>query len=113
MAHSMDVRERVVAAVDEGRGTQAEVAAMFGVSERWVRRLISLRRRTGSLEPSRAKRGPEPVIAGRLQSKLKRLVDQKPDRTLAQFRTSLGVDTSLTTVWRALRRIDVTFKKKV
>ena len=112
MAHSMEVRLRVMAAVDEGRGSQAEVARMFGVSDRFIRRLLALRQQTGSLEPSRTPRGPAPKIAGRLEAKLKRLVDEKPDRTLEQFRRRLGVDASLTSVWRALRRLDVTFKKK-
>jgi transposase len=113
MAHSLDVRQKVMAAIDEGRGSQEEVAAIFGVSSRWIRRLIVLRQETGSLALSRAPRGPKPKIAGPLESKLERLVANKPDATLAQFRRRLGVDTSLTTVWRALRRLDHTVKKKV
>lgn len=112
MAHSLEFRRQVMAAIDEGRGTQAEVAAMFGVSDRWIRRLVALRLETGSLELSQAPRGPAPKIAGRLEAKLERLVDKKPDATLEQFRDKLGIDASLTTVWRALRRLDVTFKKK-
>jgi transposase len=102
-----------MAAIDEGRGTQEEVAAMFGVSSRWIRRLMVLRQETGSLELSRVPRGPKRKIAGRLEAKLDRLTAEKPDATLAQFRRRLGVDASLTTVWRALRRLDVTLKKKV
>lgn len=113
MAHSLDVRQKVMTAIDEGRGSQEEVAAMFGVSSRWIRRLLALRQETGSLELSRAPRGPKPTIAGPLESRLERLVAQKPDATLAQFRRRLGVDTSLTTVWRALKRLDHTVKKKV
>jgi transposase len=113
MAHSLDVRQKVMAAVDEGRGTQEEVARMFGVSSRWIRRLIALREETGSLELSRAPRGPKPKIAGRLEAKLERLVAEKPDRTLEQFRGRLGVDVSIPTVWRALRRLDHTVKKRV
>jgi transposase len=113
MAHSLDTRQKVMAAIDEGRGTQEEVASMFGVSSRWIRRLIVLRQETGSLELSRARRGPPRKIAGKLESKLDRLTVQKPDATLAQFRRRLGVDASLTTVWRALQRLDVTIKKKV
>ena len=78
MAHSMELRRRVMAAVDEGRGSQAEVARMFGVSDRFIRRLLAQRQQTGSLEPSRTPRGPAPKIAGRLEAKLKRLVDEKP-----------------------------------
>src|SRR5262245_12441047 len=113
MAYSLEFRRQVMAAVDEGRGTQTEIARMFGVTDRWIRKLMALRRLTGSLELSRARRGPRGKISGRLQTKFTRLVARKPDATLAQFRDRLGVDASLTTIWRALRRLEVTFKKKV
>ena len=113
MAYGMELRRRVLAAVDEKRGTQAEVARMFDVSERWVRKLLALRRATGSVEPSRAPRGPAPAIAGRAAAKLERLVAEKPDRTLEQLRERLGADVALSTVWRALRRLGLTHKKKV
>ena len=113
MAHSLDTRRKVMAAIDEGRSTQEEVASMFGVSSRWIRRLIALRQQTGSLELSRARRGPPRKIAGKLEAKLDRLTARKPDATLVQFRRRLGVDASLTTVWRALQRLDMTIKKKV
>ena len=113
MAYGMELRRRVLAAVDAGRGTQAEVARMFGVTDRWIRQLLALRRETGSLEPSRARRGRRPLLAGRGEAKLARLVAEKPDRTLAQLRERLGADVALSTVWRALRRLGLTHKKKV
>ena len=39
-AYSMDLRERVVAACDEGGDTRAEIAERFSVSGSWVRRLL-------------------------------------------------------------------------
>ena len=111
MAHGLELRRRVMKAVDEGHVQQA-IAQVFGVSDRWIRRLIALRRGTGSLEPSRAPRGPKPMISGRLAADLGRLVEQTPDATLAQYRNQLGVDASVTTVWRALRRLDARSKNK-
>src|SRR4028119_736456 len=46
-AYSMDLRERVVAAVDAGL-TQSQAAARFGVSLRTVERYLARRRATGS-----------------------------------------------------------------
>src|SRR5436190_1519862 len=47
-AYSMDLRERIVAAVDAGLH-QAQAAERFGVSQRTVERYLARRRRTGSL----------------------------------------------------------------
>jgi transposase len=49
-AYSMDLRERVVAAVDAGM-TQSQVTARFGVSLRTVERYLARRRAIASLPP--------------------------------------------------------------
>jgi transposase len=43
--------------------------------------------------------------------RLRELVEEKPDRTLAELREELGVETSLMSVWRALQRLNLTLKK--
>lgn len=48
--YSIDLRERVVAAVDKGLAKR-DVAEAFGVSVRTLNRYLRLRRETGSLEP--------------------------------------------------------------
>ncbi|QBY00374.1 transposase [Rhodophyticola sp. CCM32] len=48
--HPIELRERVVAFVDEGHGHR-EAARHFRVSPRFVNDLIKLRRETGSLAP--------------------------------------------------------------
>src|SRR4051812_50003345 len=60
-AYSMDLRERVVAAVDAGM-TQAQAAARFGVSLRTVERYLARRRATGSLAATEQRHGPEPTV---------------------------------------------------
>src|SRR4051794_36981844 len=50
-AYSMDLRERVVAAVDRGM-TQEQAAVPFGVSVNPVGRSLTRRRNTGSLAPT-------------------------------------------------------------
>ena len=52
-AHSMDLRERVAAAVDRHEESQREIARRFDVSLSFVVRLLQHRRETGGLEPSR------------------------------------------------------------
>ncbi|WP_204690323.1 helix-turn-helix domain-containing protein [Geodermatophilus bullaregiensis] len=53
----MDLRERVVAAVDAGL-TQSQAAAVFGVSLRSVERYLARRRATGILAASEQRHGP-------------------------------------------------------
>src|SRR5947209_9642789 len=47
--YSQDLRERVVRACDERRGTRAQIAELFHVSTAWIRRLLQRRRETGSI----------------------------------------------------------------
>jgi len=39
-AYSMDLRERVMVAVEEGVVTRKEIAESFGVTTRWIRKLV-------------------------------------------------------------------------
>ena len=48
-ALSLDLRERVAAACDEGSDTQPEVAERFGVSVSFITKLMRRRRATSSL----------------------------------------------------------------
>src|SRR3954462_3996717 len=52
----MDLRERIVAAVDEGM-TQSQAAERFGVSLRTVERYLARRRGTGSLGATEQRHG--------------------------------------------------------
>ena len=109
-AYSIDLRERVLAACGDGMGT-AEVADTFGVSESWVRRLRQRNAATGQVGPTTpARSGPTPALAAH-HDRLRQLVRDHPGLTAAEYRTRLGVPVSVLTVWRALRRLGLTFKK--
>ena len=59
--YSMDLRERVAAAIDEGEGSERQIAKRFRVSVSVVTRLLQRRRDAGTLAPSprrRAAAGP-------------------------------------------------------
>jgi transposase len=82
-AYSMDLRERVVAAVDAGL-TQRQAAERFEVSLRTVERYLSRRRRTGSLAPTEQRHGPEPKQRRQLQAWLPARLDAVADAALAE-----------------------------
>ena len=110
-AYSMDLRERVVAACDEGTDTRAEVAERFSVSESWVRRPLQRRRQTGSIAPLPRGGGRPPAFAGAAAERLRGAVAADPDATLKELATAVGVACGTSAVDRALRRLGITRKK--
>jgi transposase len=110
--YSKDLRERVAAAVDHGEGSQREIARRFRVSLTFVFRLLRRRRDAGTLDPKPHGGGPPPTLGPDEQRRLHQLVREQPDATLEPLRQLGGFTCSLTTLWRALRRRDLTRKKK-
>src|SRR3954465_12499149 len=58
--YSIDLRERVAAAGDDGRWSRRQIAGLFRVSVSFVTRLLSRRRETGTLAPEPHRGGPPP-----------------------------------------------------
>ena len=112
-AYSQDLRERVVRACDEGRGSRQQIAELFGVSTAWIRRLLQRRRETGSFAAKPHAGGPRPKLGANQRRQLLELVAEQPDATLAELRRDLCAFVHLSTLWRALDRDGLTFKKKV
>ena len=56
-AYSRDLRERVIEAYDAGRGSSRQLADVFGVSSAWIRKLLRLRRETGTVAATVLGRG--------------------------------------------------------
>lgn len=109
-AYSMDLRLRVVVACDEGMGT-TEVAEMFSVCPAWVRRLKQRRRETGEIGPrQQARHGPKRALEGQ-DERIRDLVRGNPGLGAEEYRDRLGVGVAVVTVWRALRRLGLSFKK--
>jgi len=110
--YSTDLRERVAAAVDNGEGSQREIAALFRVSLSFIVRLLQRRRAAGTLEPKPHGGGPPPALGPEDQRRLAELIRTDPDATLKQLKQRGGFTCSPKTLWRALRRRGLTFKKK-
>jgi transposase len=111
-AYSYDLRERVVRACDEGRGTRPQVADLFGVSTAWIRRLLQRRRETGSFAAKPPAGGPPRKMTPDRCNRLAVLVTEQPDATLAELRDRLGAPVHRSTVGRALARLGLPVKKK-
>lgn len=107
--YSMDLRSRVVADVDAGL-KPVEVAQKYRVSRSWVYKIIRFRHETGSY----AARQPRRCRSTKLDAvgpQLEQAVLQRPDATLRELREQLNLPVGLSTIWRALKRMQFTFKK--
>ena len=63
-AYSLDLRTRVVGAVDQQIGTQKEVASLFGVGWTFIKKLLRQRRESGTLAPKPHEEGHVSKLAG-------------------------------------------------
>jgi transposase len=109
--YSIDLRERVVRAYEEGLGTQQEIARLFKVSVPWIKKMLRQRRRTGSIVPLPHGGGWTLKFTGQKLERLKALVDCEPDATLRELLERSGVDGSIMAVHRALERLGCRRKK--
>lgn len=108
-ALSQDLRDRVLAALDAG-GRTGTVAAQFAVSPAWVRRLKQRRAATGETTP-RSRANHRVPFHRRHAAAIHAAVAAKPGRTLAELKAHLGVPEHIATVWTALRRLGLSWKK--
>ena len=111
-AYSLDLRERVVGAVEAGASCH-EAAAAFEISVssaiRWVARV----RETGSVAAKPTGGKCSPLDAHK--DWLLELIAGEPDLTLEEIRARLrarGIGASTSMVWRFFKRHDITLKKK-
>lgn len=111
--YSLDLRRRVVAAVDAGASCR-EAAERFSVSVSAVVKWSQRARQTGSPAPARMGGRRPFVLMGEQEWVLARLA-AAPDITLRALRAELadrGVKVSVMAVWKFCLREGFTFKKK-
>jgi transposase len=107
--YSLDLRTRVLRDWDGGMKAD-DVAAKYSVSRAWVHRLQQRRRETGSIVPRRQTRWRTPMLAPHLD-RLAALIQEQPDRTLAELQVALGTSACLATIWRTVKQLGFTLKK--
>src|SRR5512143_514750 len=110
--YSLDLRARVAAAVDEHEDSQPEIARRFRVSPSFITRLLRRRRLTGSVAPEPHGGGHPPALDHAGREKLRQLVREQPDATLEELATRVGVPCGRMAIFRTLRQLKVTRKKK-
>ncbi len=109
---SLDLRERILAAYDEGEGTREEVGRRFRVSMGMVKKLLQQRRHTGDIGPRHHRSGRKALIVVSHRERLQRLVAEKPDMTLQELRSALGVQCTPQAIHYVLVDMGLTYKKR-
>jgi transposase len=110
---SLDLRERILAAYDAGEGTREDVARRFRVSLGMVKKLLQQRRRTGSIAPRHHLAGRKPRIVVAHQRQMRAVLGQKPDLSLKELRSVLGLECSLQAIHVVLGKMGLTYKKRL
>ena len=109
-AYSMDLRTRVLKDTDAGLSSKA-LAERYHVSRAWVDALKQRRRETGAFAPLPQTKFRGRALAAADLDRLTAVIAARPDATLEEIREALRTSAGLTTIWRALRQLDLTFKK--
>ncbi len=111
--YPIELRERVLAAVDAGRATQVKIAETFKVSTLWIRKLIRQRRSEGTIAPRGHGGGRTAAFTGAVLKELDQFVSANQDATLEMIREHFAgrVDCSIVAIHNTLRRLGWVYKK--
>lgn len=111
----MALRERVVACVEEG-SSHRSTAARFRVSVKFVNDMVILKRETGRLAPRVQGNGGGHGKLGAVKAAIAKRMAEKPDLTLndlvAELAERHGITIHRVSVWRMLRGLGLTHKKR-
>ena len=115
-AYSLDLRQRVVRAYEDGGDSIAEVAEQFGVSLGFVKKMLRQWRATGDLTPKPHGGGKPTSLSAALRQKLRGKVRTQSDITLVELQDFLVAEehksVHVATISRALARLDLPRKKR-
>jgi transposase len=94
-AYSLDLRQKILRAYDQRRSSQRAIAALFGVSQSFVEKLLRRRRATGDIAPRPHAGGRRALCNEAARAVVRRLVQEQPDATRAEFCERLWIQQSL------------------
>jgi transposase len=107
---TQEVRQRAIEAYRSGKGTQQQIADMFGIGLRTFVRWWEQFQHNGQLAPKPRGHNPRALNEKEMQA-LDRLIQKRSDLTLEQMRDALGKDCSLVAIHYATIRLDWQYKK--
>lgn len=104
-AFSDDLRMRIAAIDEQGASSCRALAARFGVSWEYVRKIRQQRNKTGSTaRPRQSRHGVESRMSETVKTCLLAEVAAQPDRTIAELRDRLAREQKVSASWSTVRR---------
>ena len=114
-AYSPDLCAKIARAYDEGEGSQRQLARRFRVSLAFIQKMRRRERATGELAATRHTGGRRPLLDADALSLIAKLIREQNDLTLAELceyaSRERGLQVSVPTMYRALRRLGLPHKK--
>jgi transposase len=115
-AYSLDLRERIVGAVERQLGSKRKIAELFGVHESFIYKLLRQKRDRGDIAPLPHGGGARAKLSDDHLRQLPDLVAATPDATLDELREQIEkkarVTVSLSTLCRSLQALGLSRKKR-
>jgi len=115
-AYSLDLRQRVVRAYEQGQASIAEIAARFGVGSTFVKKMLRQYRETGDLKEHPHAGGRQARLSPQHRRLLQQRVRREQDISLSELQIYLQetaqVEVHVSTISRALKALDLPRKKK-
>jgi transposase len=112
--YSLDLREKIVNAVEKGDSSVRKVALRFGVSKNCVQRLMTQKRTQGHILP-RKQGGSMTSPVMKYKDQLIAIFEKQTDATLAEYCELLFDETGLwvsqSTMCRTFQRLKLPLKK--
>jgi transposase len=114
-AYSLDFRQKIVSAYENGLETIFEVAERFEVSPSFIKKMLARKRSTGDVKPVGHRGGQPKRLSDEHRKWLLKTVLSQPDITLVQLQERLeqqqNVSVSVPTLSRELRGLNLRRKK--
>ncbi|WP_414590209.1 helix-turn-helix domain-containing protein [Scytonema sp. PCC 10023] len=117
VSYSGDLRRRVITGWLSKEGSQRQLAERFKVSLSFVRNLLRDYRQSGQIEAKQRGGYQKPTIQDEHLNMIKSWVEEKNDLLLSELcdrlAESTGIRVSISTMHRAVEKLDLRCKKKV
>ena len=108
-AYSLDLRQRILDAVERNDKTKREIAKLFGVHESFIYKLLRQKRQLHHIAPLPHGGGASPKLTQDHLAKLSELVSLTPDATLDELRQQMKkkvrLELSTSTICRGLQAL--------
>lgn len=114
-AYSIDFRDKIVKAYEQGNTSIRKVAARFDVSKSFVQKLLYMKKTQGHIEPLK-QGGSMKSELNPYGDELAKMVEKYPDATLSEYceywGQTYGQSVSNSTMCRELNKQQLTLKKR-